>query len=90
MLPILLVYYGLLQIIGFMTMGVDKRRAIKHLWRIPEKRLWIFAWLGGGLGLWLGMVLFHHKSRRLNFRLGFPFFTIIHLAFIYGLIRFFS
>jgi uncharacterized membrane protein YsdA (DUF1294 family) len=78
----LIIYYGLLQIIGFYTMGADKRRAKNGKWRIPERRLWGIAIFGGGLGLWLGMAQFRHKTKHLNFRLGFPFFTLLHFVLI--------
>ena len=74
----LIIYYVILQVIGFFVMGADKKRARNGKWRIPERRLWEIAVLGGGLGLWLGMAHFRHKTKHLNFRLGFPFFTFLH------------
>jgi uncharacterized membrane protein YsdA (DUF1294 family) len=90
MVESLIIYYGVLQVIGFYIMGADKRRAQNSKWRIPERRLWGVAILGGGLGLWLGMVHFRHKTKHLNFRLGFPFFTFLHCFLILYLIYSFN
>ena len=57
---------------AFCAMAADKLRAKKRLRRIPEKTLFAFAWVGGGLGAVLGMVLFRHKTRHRRFRRGFP------------------
>lgn len=81
-------YYISLQIIGYTMMGIDKRRARKHAWRIPERRLWLFAWLGAGLGLWMGMSFFRHKTKRTGFRVGFPFFTILHVILIIFIVHY--
>ncbi|WEG13921.1 DUF1294 domain-containing protein [Pullulanibacillus sp. KACC 23026] len=75
-------YYVIMQLAGYTIMGVDKGRAKRGEWRVPEKRLWQLAFFGAGLGLWLGMEKFRHKSKHLNFRLGFPLFTCLHAAFI--------
>ncbi len=83
---ILFLYYGVIQVVGFITMGIDKKRAREKKWRIPEARLWLLAWIGAGLGLWGGMVTFRHKTKHLNFRVGFPFFTCLHLVILYFLL----
>ena len=56
----------------FALMGVDKRRARRHRWRISEKALFIAAACFGALGGTLGMHLFHHKTKHWYFRIGFP------------------
>ena len=56
----------------FVLMGADKRRAKRGARRIPEATLFFFAVLGGSLGGMAGMVLFRHKTKLAGFRLGFP------------------
>ena len=58
--------------IAFLLMAVDKQRARKGKWRIPEKTLFLATALFGGLGGTLGMFLMRHKTKHWYFRLGFP------------------
>lgn len=66
------VYVVALSLAGFVLMGKDKGAARKGKWRIPEKTLLLLALLGGSPGIWLGMRLFHHKTRHGLFRAGVP------------------
>lgn len=80
---ILTVFYLLaLNLAGLLSMGIDKQRARKHRWRIPEKTLFLIAALGGSAGSILGMLLFRHKTRHLSFRLGMP--AILALQIMVG------
>lgn len=81
-MKILLIIYLLLNIIGLIMMKVDKSRAIHHEWRIPERRLWTIAVIGGALGLTLGMKMFRHKTKHQMFKWGLPFLTVINLVII--------
>lgn len=76
------VWYILLgiNILAFSLMGIDKRRARRHLWRIPEKTLFLVVLLGGGIGGMLGMFFFRHKTKHWYFRLGFPAIAILEYA----------
>ena len=68
-------------------MGLDKHRAKTGAWRIPERRLFLFALLGGGPGGFLGMLAFRHKTRHLTFRIGFPALALIDMtvyAYLFG------
>ncbi|MGO1477207.1 DUF1294 domain-containing protein, partial [Alkalibacterium gilvum] len=65
----------------------DKRRAIKGSYRISEKKLLTSAFLLGGIGAWLGMVLFRHKTKHLIFRISLPFSMLITVLVIYGTIK---
>jgi uncharacterized membrane protein YsdA (DUF1294 family) len=67
-------------LLGFTSMGVDKYKARKHLWRIPEKVLFTIAILGGSMGSSLGMYTFRHKTKHKSFVIGIP--TIIVIQFI--------
>ncbi len=71
------VYLVLINTIGFVIMGIDKRKAIKHQYRIPEKTLFLVAILGGSLGGFLGMELFRHKTKHMKFVIGFPAIFLI-------------
>lgn len=59
-------------IIGFVMTGLDKRWAIHGQWRLAEKWFLRVTLLGGGLGIFLGCLLFHHKIRKRSFMLGIP------------------
>ena len=58
----LYVWVGLMSLITFITFGADKRRAVRHQYRISEKALLVISVIGGGVGGWLGMKMFHHKT----------------------------
>ena len=66
--------------IDFALMGVDKWKARRGDWRIPEATLWAFALLGGALGGTLGMQVFRHKTRHWYFRFGVPLLAVLELA----------
>lgn len=73
-------YFIVLNLIGFALMGIDKRRARKNLWRIPEKTLFLAALLGGSIGSLIGMYFFHHKTRHWYFVAGMPAILILQTA----------
>ncbi len=75
-------YVLVLCLIAFCMMGVDKHRARKKAWRIPEKTLFLAALLGGGVGGTLGMWCFHHKTRHWYFRYGFPLIAVAQLVLL--------
>lgn len=77
---ILLGWLILVNLIGFVQMYADKRRAKKSKWRIPEKRLFLTAALGGSVGSILGMQIFRHKTKHKSFVLGMPTILILQLA----------
>ena len=65
-------------------MWLDKRKAEKDRWRIPEKTLFIITALGGGIGTIAGMYTFRHKTQKLQFVIGLPIITILEIiAIIY-------
>ena len=73
-------YLILCNVCGLVLMKVDKERAKKHRWRIPEKTLFFVALLGGSAGAWLGMYLFHHKTKHWYFVVGMPLILALQLA----------
>lgn len=74
-----LFYLLIINLTGFILMGMDKSRARRHLWRIPEKTLFLTAVLGGSAGALAGMYLFHHKTKHWYFVLGMPVILVIQL-----------
>ena len=79
---IIALYLLLVNLIAFAIYGIDKRRAKKHKFRIPEKTLLWMARIGGGIGCWLGIKVFHHKTKHTKFRIIVPLWTIIWMAAI--------
>ena len=76
-LTLLFIYLAVINLAGFIMYAVDKAKAKQKARRIPEKTLLNFARLGGGLGCWLGMKTFHHKTLHKQFRITVPLWTII-------------
>lgn len=73
----MVIWIILLSVIGFVVMGIDKRRAIHHKYRIAEKKLWLIAIVGGAIGTFLGMIVWRHKIRKLHFVFGFICLAIL-------------
>ena len=65
-------YLFVINVITFAAFGLDKRKAKKRKFRIRESVLLGLALIGGSLGAMAGMFLFHHKTRKPAFRIGFP------------------
>ena len=79
-------YVIIMNLIGFLLMGIDKRKAVKRAFRIPESTLFIVALIGGSLGSLLGMYTFRHKTRHWYFVYGMPAILILHIIVIVALI----
>jgi len=77
------IFLVLINCIGFIIMWVDKRRAIHYQWRIREATLLIIALLGGAIGVFLGMICFHHKTQKAKFCIGIPFIFLMQFLFVY-------
>ena len=78
----MIIYFLVINMIAFVLYGVDKRRAIKDKWRIPEATLIGLAALGGGIGAFLGMITWHHKTKKWKYRILVPAFIIVWIAII--------
>ena len=72
-------------ILLFILMGLDKQKARKGKYRIPEKTLFIFALLGDALGGWIGMIVFHHKTKHWYFKIFFPLIAVLWAAGLFCL-----
>ena len=84
MLPennVLILFYLLLNIIVLIVYKIDKNKAISHKWRISEDNL-ILCGVLGPFGAYIGMRIFHHKTKKTKFKILIPLFLIIHIFFI--------
>lgn len=72
-----------LNLLTFVVYGIDKWKAVKGKWRIPEATLLILAAIGGSIGALLGMQIWHHKTRHLKFKYGVPFILLAQIVLIY-------
>ena len=79
---IVFIYLLIINIIGFLAMGIDKAKAKAGAWRIPEKTLLGIAFMGGGLGVWLGMEGFRHKTKHWYFKYGIPVVLMVEISAI--------
>ena len=82
LLQILLIYLAVINVATFITFGIDKLKAKHAKWRINETQLLALAVLGGSIGAWLGMQVWHHKTKHKKFKYGIPAIIIVQLAII--------
>ncbi|MCA1057795.1 DUF1294 domain-containing protein [Rossellomorea aquimaris] len=75
---ILYLYAVVINIIGFIIMGRDKRKAERHEYRISERVLWQVAIVGGSVGAYIGMKVYRHKTKHKQFAIGFPLLVMLH------------
>lgn len=80
---ILSAYCILINLVGFAMMGIDKYKAKKRAFRIPEATLFSIALIGGSIGSIIGMYTFHHKTRHHKFTIGMPVILVIQLLLIF-------
>lgn len=78
----ILFYLLTINLIAFALYGIDKKRAKRKEFRIPEKALLWMARIGGGIGSWLGIKLFRHKTKHTKFRIVVPFWMLVWMAAI--------
>jgi uncharacterized membrane protein YsdA (DUF1294 family) len=77
------IYIIVINIAAFIIMGIDKNKAQRNKRRISEKSIFTTAFIGGALGVYLGMRFFHHKTKHLEFTVGIPAAVIINMV-IFG------
>ena len=83
---VILMYLLVVNLIGFVLMFVDKKRAQNNQWRIKEATLFLSAAIGGSIGAMLGMKVFRHKTKHLSFLIGMPAIFIVQVALVIGYI----
>jgi uncharacterized membrane protein YsdA (DUF1294 family) len=84
----LILYFFTINALGFLLMLVDKHKARKNHWRIPEATLMGVAALGGSIGSLIGMYTVRHKTKHLKFTIGIPVILILQLAAAYFVYRY--
>ena len=82
-MDLLFAYLLLINAAGLIIMLVDKRKAIKNRWRIPEKTMFTLAILGGSLGIYAGMQLFRHKTKHAKFIFGIPLILSVQILIVF-------
>ena len=82
-----MIYVVFWNVISFCMMGIDKWKAMHKRYRIPERFLLLYGFLGGAFGIGLGMIVFRHKIRNAKFSIMIPFFCILQVIAI-GLVLF--
>ncbi|MBQ7139300.1 MAG: DUF1294 domain-containing protein [Clostridia bacterium] len=82
MFPILLVVLIVMNLLAFALMGIDKMKAKRGSWRIPEKTLFLVTALFGALGGTLGMKVFRHKTKHWYFKWGFPALLVVQIVLL--------
>ncbi len=82
MIPAVSIYIILINLIAFVVFGIDKRKARKEQWRVPESTLFILAIIGGSIGALLGMLAFRHKTKHRKFTIGIPLILTLQIALL--------
>ena len=76
----LILYLVIINVITFVIYGVDKYKAIRQEWRIRESTLLGLALIGGSIGGWIAMYIFHHKTKKVKFFVGIPVILAIQIV----------
>ena len=79
---LILIFWAAINVATFFTYGIDKWKAKRSKWRISEATLLGLAVIGGSIGAWLGMKVWHHKTMHKKFKYGIPLILIIQIAII--------
>lgn len=82
---LIIAYVLIINFCGFVLCGWDKRKAVKHQWRVPERDFFILALVGAGPGILAGMYTFRHKTRHRKFTIGIPVMILIDCTVIFTL-----
>ena len=86
-MDILITYLLIINALGFLLMRIDKQKAIRGRWRIPEATLLGAAFLGGSLGCMWGMYAVRHKTKHLKFSLGLPVIFAVQVLLLVFLVE---
>ena len=77
-----IIYLIAINLIGFAVMFIDKYKAKRGKWRIPESTIFLITAIGGGIGTIAGMYKFRHKTKKARFTVGLPFLLILDILII--------
>lgn len=80
MLRAILIYLLIINVVTFFAYGIDKYKAKHAKWRISEAKLLLLAAIGGSIGAWCGMKVWHHKTMHKKFKYGVPAIFILHIV----------
>ena len=80
-----IIYLIFINILTFFIYGLDKHKARKNKWRIPEKQLFFLAFIGGSIGAEAGMLCFRHKTKHPLFMIGIPAIFLLQLCLLFGI-----
>lgn len=83
---LIVAYVIFMNVVSFIVMGIDKRKARKRAFRVPEATLFVLALIGGSLGSIVGMHLFHHKTRHWYFLYGMPVILALQVILILAVV----
>ena len=84
---VLTIYLVTINVATFFVYGIDKWKAKHTKWRITEAALLLLAVFGGGIGAWLGMKVWHHKTLHKKFKYGIPLIIIVQVAIVLWILR---
>jgi len=79
---IILIYFVMINVVTFFVYGIDKWKSQHDRWRVPESALLGLAAIGGSVGAWLGMKVWHHKTQHKKFKVGVPVMLLIQIALV--------
>ncbi len=79
-MTIILLYLAAVNVVSFFVYGIDKWKAKHNRWRITEAALLLLAVLGGSIGAWIGMRVWHHKTQHKKFKYGVPLILVVQVA----------
>ncbi len=85
---VLIIYLLIMNMAGIIICGIDKKRAVRHWWRIPERQIFLIAVLGGSVGVLIGMYCFRHKTKHRQFTIGIPLILLCQMMLVMIIIRF--
>ncbi|RJX24608.1 MAG: DUF1294 domain-containing protein [Dethiobacter sp.] len=84
---LLALFFVALNILSFFLIKFDKKRAIQHQWRVPERSLFVLAFAGGAVGTYLGMIFFRHKTKQFLFTRGIAALMALNVIIFYFVFR---
>ncbi len=80
---LILIYLIAINVVTFFLYGIDKWKAKRSKWRISEATILGLAVIGGSIGAWLGMKVWHHKTMHKKFKYGLPLILIVQIAIVF-------